>query len=406
MSFRWSPYFWVCFSMCVGVMGTALASPLYPLYQQAWDLRPSQITIVFVAYMVGTLASLLFLGRLSDRLGYLRALRAGLVVVTVGVLVSALAWDMASFTAGRIVIGVASGLITTSASIGLTQLNRARGGDLQRAASTTSLTMAAGFGMGPIVGGLIAQWLPAPLFTAYLPSLVLGVLSVYALGRIVLPEAAAPVAVPATEHWLRDFLPRLTFPQGMLRRYFVIGCMCAFCAFGIFSMYASLAPSFMDRMVPWHGPAVSGLSIGIILMGSATTQFLARPLRTKETTIAGLVALCVCNLLMLLNTALGSAWVFSLCVVSTALGHGLCMLAGMSIVNKVATSANRSGLIATYLVVGYLGCIFPILGLGWLSDHVGLSRALVVFCTLLAALTGAVAWQAWRTPRLAHTAGA
>jgi hypothetical protein len=25
--------------MCVGVMGTALASPLYPLYQQAWGQR-------------------------------------------------------------------------------------------------------------------------------------------------------------------------------------------------------------------------------------------------------------------------------------------------------------------------------------------------------------------------------
>ena len=33
MKYQWPPYFWVCFSMCVGVMGTALASPLYPLYQ-------------------------------------------------------------------------------------------------------------------------------------------------------------------------------------------------------------------------------------------------------------------------------------------------------------------------------------------------------------------------------------
>lgn len=33
--------------MCVGVMGTALASPLYPLYQQAWGLQPSHITQIF-----------------------------------------------------------------------------------------------------------------------------------------------------------------------------------------------------------------------------------------------------------------------------------------------------------------------------------------------------------------------
>ena len=43
----------MCFSMCIGVMRTALASPLYPLYQQAWGLQPSHITQIFVTYMLG-----------------------------------------------------------------------------------------------------------------------------------------------------------------------------------------------------------------------------------------------------------------------------------------------------------------------------------------------------------------
>ena len=66
--------------MCVGVMGTALASPLYPLYQQAWGLQPSHITIIFVAYMVAALISLLLLARLNDRYGFMPVLRAGLVI--------------------------------------------------------------------------------------------------------------------------------------------------------------------------------------------------------------------------------------------------------------------------------------------------------------------------------------
>lgn len=32
---RQHPYVWVCYAMIVGVMGTALASPLYPIYQEA-----------------------------------------------------------------------------------------------------------------------------------------------------------------------------------------------------------------------------------------------------------------------------------------------------------------------------------------------------------------------------------
>ncbi|MBP6600088.1 MAG: MFS transporter, partial [Giesbergeria sp.] len=110
--------------MCVGVMGTALASPLYPLYQARWGLLPSHITGIYVAYMLGALASLLFLGRLSDRFGFLPVLRSGLMLVTAGVLLSALAWNVPSFVISRVAIGIASGMITTSASMGLTQLSR------------------------------------------------------------------------------------------------------------------------------------------------------------------------------------------------------------------------------------------------------------------------------------------
>ena len=53
---------------------------------------------------------------------------------------------------------------------------------------------------------------------------------------------------------------------------------------------------------------------------------------------------------------------------------------------------------STYLVVGYLGTIVPILGVGWLSDHLGLMVAIVIFCGAMALLTGALAWLAHRTP--------
>lgn len=46
----------VSLALMMGTMGTALASPLYPLYQALWHLVPSQITYIFVAYMFGCLA--------------------------------------------------------------------------------------------------------------------------------------------------------------------------------------------------------------------------------------------------------------------------------------------------------------------------------------------------------------
>ena len=387
MNSKLTPYAWVCFSMCVGVMGTALASPLYPLYQQAWGLQPSHITQIFVAYMFGALASLLFLGRLTDRFGFLAVLRAGLILMTLSIICSALAWNVPSFAFARFLIGVASGLITTSASVGMTQLNNS--GDLQRAAATTSLTIAFGFGLGPVVGGLMAQWAPLPLHTAYLPSIVLGFLAIYALWKVRLPAAHA-VSTDAPGLSYKDVLPTITQPRKPFLRHYLLGCMAAFSAFGMFSLFAALAPSFMKSMLPWHGPAVSGLSIGVILFLSAGIQLLARPVATKKIAITGFFALTASNILLMSNTFLSSPWLFALSVLTTATGHAMCNLAGLSIVNKVSKPYNRTGLLSTYLIVGYLGTIVPILGMGWLSDVIGLTKALIVFCVCLAMLTAAL----------------
>jgi len=136
----------------------------------------------------------------------------------------------------------------------------------------------------------------------------------------------------------------------------------------------------------------------MILFLSAGFQWLARPVHTKTCTIAGLGLLAACNLLLIATTHTSLPLLFVLSLLCTAAGHGLVNLAGIAIVNKVAGPANRSGLLSTYLVVAYLGTIVPILGVGWLSDQLGLPVAIVIFCGVMAALTSALAWLAHRTP--------
>lgn len=388
--------------MCVGVMGTALASPLYPLYQQAWGLKPSDITHIFVAYMAGTLTSLLFLGRLTQRHGFLAILRTGLALMTVGVLLSALAWSAPVFMVARVMIGLASGMITTSASIGMVQASPGR--DPRRTAALTTVAMTLGFGLGPLVGGLIAQWVPYPLVTAYVPTAAMGLLAVYALYQLRGLPAPRPQddALPPG-HWrgvLAQWMPRLTRPPRTRRRQFWLASMGAFSAFGMFSLYSSLAPSFMREIVPWHGPAVSGLSIAMILFLSSAFQFAVRNWRTKRVVLASGVGLVLCNLLLMATTVTGSTLLFAAAVLVTAFGHGLSNVAGMGVIAKLTTPQERGGLLSSYLIVGYLGTIVPILGMGWLSDHLGLDRALMVFCGAMALLCAVVTVLAARTEEI------
>ncbi|KJH82438.1 MFS transporter [Stutzerimonas stutzeri] len=370
MKQRWPAFPWVCFAMCVGVMGTALISPLYPLYQQAWQLRTSDVSLIYVIYMLGALAGLLFMGRLSDTLGFRRVMLAGLLLGWGGTLLTMLAWNLPSLNIGRFAVGLSSSLIVTSASVGLVQISR--DGASQRISTLTSFLLAFGFGLGPLTGGVIGQWMPHPLTVTYLPSLALGVLAVYALMRVHLKHHEANA--DAVLDW-RAFIPRLAWAKRSDSLAFLLTCACPFFAFGVFGLYASMAPLFLEKMIPWHGPVVSGTSIGVILLASAITQLACARISLRWCGLLGLLAVALSNAMLVLNFKLGSPTVFIIGVCATATGHGLCLLAGISMVNRIASSAERSGLISTYLVCGYVGSIVPLLGAGWIADHYGLPVA-------------------------------
>ena len=396
MKQMWSPFPWVCFAMCVGVMGTALISPLYPLYEQAWQLRTSDISLIYVVYMAGALLGLLFMGRLSDSLGFRKVMLTGLLLGWGGTLVTMLAWNLPSLNIGRFAVGLSSSLIVTSASVGLVQISR--DGASQRISMITSFLLALGFGLGPLTGGVIGQWFAQPLKTTYIPTLLLGVLAVYALLRVQLkphPEinAAAPVG-------LRAFIPRLAWASRSDSSAFFLTCACPFFAFGVFGIYASMAPLFLEKMLPWHGPVVSGSSIGVILLASAMIQLACARMGLRWCGLLGLLSVVLSNAMLVLNFTAGSSVVFIVGVCAAAAGHGMCLLAGISMVNRIASPAERSGLISTYLVCGYVGSIVPLLGVGWVADHYGLPVAISLLGWVVIALATPLAFWFFRHPRM------
>lgn len=400
MKLKISPFAWVSFAMIVGVMGTALITPLYGLYQQQWHLLPSDVSFIYVVYMGGALGSTLFLGRLSDRIGFLRVMLAGLALILLGNFLTMVAWNVASLSVGRCIVGVASGLLTTSSTIGLTSL--AAPGQTQRAATAASFLMAFGFGLGPLLGGITGQWAPAPLVTSYIVPLVLCAVGLFALWRLKLP-AGALSAPPQRLQW-RDVLPTLTWPARADSSAFVLTCTLPFLAFGVFGLYAAMAPLFLDKLVPWHGPVVGGTAIAVILFASACVQVLTTRVPSHQCGAFGLWGMAISNAVLMVNLWVGSATLFVLGVACTAVGHGLSMQAGMRLMNRIATPATRAGLLATYLVIGYIGSMLPMMAMGWIADHWGMDWAVNLFCGLVIVLSCIAAVLFLRHPRIQTSA--
>lgn len=396
MSFSANPRFWVSYAMIVGVMGTALISPLYGLYREHWQLQASDISQLYVVYMGGALFGLLFLGRLPDRIGFLKVMQAGIVLILIGTVLCLMANSLFALGVGRILVGVASTLLTTSATRGLGLLSPP--GNSQRVATLTGFLLAFGFGLGPLVGGLSGQWLPLPLLSTYLPTLILGVVALLALSRLQFPESVDPASRhPLQWHTLQ---PHLTLPSPQNRRAFWLTTALPFMAFTVFGLYAAMSPLFLDTLVPWHGPVVSGAAIALILFLSAIVQVLVSRWPTHVTGSCGLATLAFSNVLLLANMQQGSATLFAMGVVTTAIGHAMCMLAGMSLVPRLSEPAHRSGLFSTYLLVGYIGSMLPMLGMGWIADHFGLPTAVTSFCAMVIIICLIAAPSFWHERRI------
>jgi MFS family permease len=373
----WRPFAIISLALCMGTIGTALASPLYPLYQELWHLLPSQITYIFVAYMFGCLATLLFFGRASNSFGFLRTLQVGLIFVTAGLLLSALASHALWLGVGRFIIGIASGLISTSAMLGL--MHTIPASHKAHAPQLSSIITVIGFSLGPFIGGAIAQFSSAPLLTPYLPIIA---------GAILCFMALLYLKSPVIEAQPFSIAPHLELPVAAARTHFFIAGLTAFSAFGAFSLFASLSASFVKDLIPWHGPLVSGLAISSILFISAAVQFSAKSLSAVCSLNYGLIFMLVSCLLLALCMYTQWSLLFVISDIGVGLGHGLGIMGSFGLIHQMTNSQNRAAVISTYLFMGYLGTIVPIVAVGYCADVWGLNLAVIGFGIGMALLCG------------------
>ncbi|RLL41843.1 MFS transporter [Acinetobacter cumulans] len=371
----WRPFIMVSLALIMGTIGTALASPLYPIYQELWHLLPSHITYIFVAYMFGCLATLLFLGRASNSFGFLKTLQAGMIFVIAGLALSAIAPDALFLSFARFLVGIASGLISTSAMLGL--IYTIPTSYKQNAPQMSSIITVIGFGLGPLIGGVIAQFSAQPLITPYLPVIIGAILCLIGLFTVKhVPAEKQPFSIA----------PHLELPEKKYHGLFYIAGFTAFSAFASFSLFASLAPSFVKDIIPWHGPVVSGTSLASILLVSALSQYAAKKMPPRKSLRFGLSTLIVGYILLSLCVSFHWSALFFMSVFSAGIGHGLSLMGAFGMIHGMTQTENRAAVMSTYLFIGYLGTILPIIGVGYLSDHFGFSVGIIVFCISVGAL--------------------
>jgi MFS family permease len=142
--------------LLVMILGGTLPVPLYVLYEKEMGFGPLGVTVVFAAYVAGTLFALVVLGDLSDHIGRKKVVAIAVACAAVSTALFLAASGLAAsgigvLIAARVVSGMAAGLATGTATAALTELQPR--GDHRAAAVTACGSNMTGLGLGPLLAG-------------------------------------------------------------------------------------------------------------------------------------------------------------------------------------------------------------------------------------------------------------
>ncbi|MFC9285256.1 MFS transporter [Streptomyces sp. NPDC057052] len=369
------------------------------------SLSGFQVDALFGAYAVGLIPALLVMARVSDRLGRRRVLLAALLLCALGsavILFSGGAFG--TILAGRILVGVSAGSAFGPGTAWIKELSdtgKPAGTGAGAGAQRSAIALTAGFAVGPLLSGVVVQWLPSPQTTAYLVHIALVALTLPVVWRASesAPSAAGPTA--RAGHGARRGAEVMSV---LTSRLFVTAVLpTAPWVFGA----ATVSLAVLPVLVPLGGyAAVGGGVVAAVTLGSgiAVQPFARRlarrspaaPFRTgMASVIAGLLAAALTvttgSLLLLLATAvvLGAA-------------YGMLLVSGLQLAESLAGPQTISTVIATFYSLTYLGFAFPVLvqvlGKLW---HPAL---VLITASALATTALATTLIAWPVRRTTHTA--
>jgi MFS family permease len=361
----------IALGMFAITFGANLFAPLLPVMREVHGLTQAHVAFLFAVYIVGLVPALILGGPASDRMGRRAMIRPSLLLSAVGTLVTIAAHFFPEtlspyvLVVARLLTGAAVGLVLAAGASWLKEVTPTADGPGVGARRAT-VAMSAGFGVGPLVTGPVAEWLPGPDVTG----LVIHLVMVLGLTPLVwsTPAAEAPRGTQ------RSAGPRVgqahsspaLFPATAGSRPFLLGVAIwapwVFgCATTAFTALAPIAAAGVNADV-----AYTGLIAGItMLTGAAIQPVIGRYAgrgRAPHPAVIGLATATAGMLASVLVAALPSAaamWVMLPTAVILGAGYGILMVSGLRETQRLAAPHELGGLTGIFYALTYIGFFVP-----------------------------------------------
>jgi hypothetical protein len=377
---------------------STVPTPLYAIYQARDGFSTFVVTVVFAAYAVGVLLALFLAGHVSDWLGRRRALVPALLASVASAVVFLLWRDLGGLLLARVLSGVSVGIVTATATAYLAELHLGArpSASSQRAQVLATTANLGGLGLGPIVAGVLAETVDAPLTVPFV--LFGALLTVATIAVALAPET---VTLPETRPAYR---PQRVAVPAEARGRFLGAAGGAFVAFASFGLFTSLAPSLLVGTFGQTSHAVAGVPAFAAFTAAVVAQLAASAWDVRRLLAAGMAAVAAGIALVVAASWLPNLTLFLAGGLIAGAGAGLLFKGGIITASGLATPERRAEVLAGFFLAGYIGISVPVLGLGILGQFVEPKIALLAFAALLLTAIAASA-RSLLEPRTVITAG-
>ena len=366
-------------TLLVLVASGSAPSPLYPIYQAEWGIPALELTIVFAAYVVGLLVTLLTAGSLSDHVGRKPIVLGGLVVSLTAMGIFTFAGSGMTLIIARIVQGLAIGLVTGALGAGMIDHQPTH---RPLAAFLNGVTPPVALTVGSLGSGALVQFVGAPEKTVFLVMAGLMILAGIAV-------ALTPERSPRRPGALASLRPTVRVPASSKSLFAgVIGCMIA--SWALVGLYLAFAGSVLRELFDISHPLATGGIIAVFTGFGALTGIVISRFDARRSMLVGVGALIVGPIVTVAGLWGTSLPTFVVGTAIAGIGFGAGFQGGLRLLLATAPVEERAGLLSSIYVGSYLAFGLPSIAAGALVPALGLTVVLtyyagfVIVCAVVA----------------------
>jgi MFS family permease len=366
----------IAFAMFAVGWGANQFSPMLIVYRHELRLGAVAVAGLFLVYALTLIPGLLVGGPLSDRFGRRPVVLPFVALSPLATLLLVLGpRSLVLISAGRALAGLCSGVVFGSATAWVQELSHGTGQSARRAA----LALTAGFGLGPVVAAVLAQWAPDPLLLPYIPHLVIGVVAVVVTWRA--PGGLRQASISDRRAW----------PPAAVRtwRFWLAVAPASPMVFGSVALANVVLPEDVTSARTLSA-GFAGLMIALTFSAGVGVQQAARRLANPLTgNVAGLCCAAAGAGIGVAAVSGADRVLAGVSAVLLGLAYGLCLVSGLRQAEQMASPGERGAVVACYYALAYLGFAAPYLaaGLGAVAGQAGAFGILAVLAAAVAAWT-------------------